>query len=199
MTKKGKLIFGIAVAAAWIVVLTLAAIFLFPRLKDWLPGKPASPEEVLNIAMEAVTGNGTEDPVFLGADGTPVGVAAPKGIAAVISSKVSYSLVSMEVSDDIATATIEIVAPDTLALVRESLSGMDSYDAALFLERMERLLEKEFENVTNTVQLEMHLIGNQWCVVTNAEFSDAITGGLISRYAELQEAIKEALAKEGTQ
>lgn len=199
MTKKGKLIFGIAVATAWIVVLTLAAIFLFPRLKDWLPGKPASPEEVLNIAMEAVTGNGTEEPVFLGADGTPVGVAAPKGIAAIISSKVSYSLVSMEVSDDIAIATIEIVAPDTLALVHESLSGMDSYDAELFLERMERLLEKEFETVTNTVQLEMCLIENQWCVVTNTEFSDAITGGLISRYAELQEAIKEALAKEGAQ
>ncbi len=195
MSKKGKLYFGIAIAAGWIVVLTLAAIFLLPKLKDFMPAKPATPEEVISIAMDAITGSGTTEPVFLGADGNPVGISAPKGIAAVISSKVSYTLISLEVSEDSALAVLEVLAPDTLALVRKALTDMESFDEELFLDRMEGLLEDKFETVTNTVEVELRLVEDQWCMVTNSDLSDAITGGLISRYVQLQQIIRDAFGK----
>lgn len=196
MSKKGKLIFGIAVAVAWIVVLTLAAIFLLPRLLDQLPGQEEGPkpEETVEILMEGVISGGTEEPVLLGADGTPVPVSDSSGIAGLVSAQLKYEIVSVETEDEAGTAQLQITAPDTVALVKQALEGMESYDEALLLERMEQLLQGDFATAEYSVEVALVKVEENWCIVTNLEFSDAITGGLVSRYLELQLAIMEALA-----
>lgn len=196
MSKKNKIIFAIAVAAAWVVVLVLAAIFLLPMLKNLNQEDPHTPEEVVEIALEAMINDGTEELVLLGADGTPVGIADATGLADMITSKIKYSLLSMEIMEDKAVATLEIEAPDALAVVQQALKDMETYDEAAFLERMATLLEGNLETIKHTVEVEMVRVEDHWCMITNPQFSDAITGGLISRYLELQEAIMDALKKE---
>ncbi len=195
MSKRGKIIFGVAIAVAWILVLTLAAIFLLPRLLEKTPKPAHTPQEVISIAMDGLTGDGTDEAVLLGADGTPVGISKATGLAALITGKVRYEILSVEVTETSAVASLSVTAPDAMALVLEALENMERYDEAVFMERMTRLLESKGKTLTKTVQVELVLVGDQWCMVVNPDFSDAITGGMISRYAELQEAIVAAMKK----
>ena len=195
MSKRGKIMLGVAIAVAWVVVLTLAAIFLLPKILNKAQEPAHTPEEVISIAMEGLKGQGTDEPVLLGADGTPVGIAKATGLASLITGKVHYEILSLEVTEDTAVATLSVTAPDTMALVLEALEGMERYDEAIFLERMTGLLEGKTKSLTTTVQVELLRVEDRWCMATNPDFSDAITGGMISRYVELQKAIVEARKK----
>lgn len=196
MSKKRKWIFGIAVAAAWITVLTLAAIFLLPKLLDRQPEQEMgnSAEETVELALEGVISGGTEEPVLLGATGKPVPVSPATGIAGLISAKLEYEILSVETQEKTGTASLRITAPDTVTLVKKALEGMEIYDEAQLLERLEQLLGENPSTKEYSVEVELVKVETQWCIVSNPQFSDAITGGLISRYLELQLAIMDALA-----
>jgi hypothetical protein len=96
--------------------------------------------------------------------------------------------------ETIATARLRITAPDAVALVTQAVSGMDSLDEALLTQNMEQLLSGSFATVAFSVEVQLVQVEGTWCLVPNDQWSDAITGGLISRYAQLQLAILEALA-----
>lgn len=196
MSKKRKLIFGIAVAVAWITVLTLAAVFLLPKLLDQPPqveeGNDA--EQTLELAMDGLVSGGTEEPVLLGVDGKPAPIRPATGIAGLISAKLQYEIVSVETEGESGVATLRITAPDTLSLVTQAVAGMESYDEALLTERMQQLLAGEFATLEYSVEVELVLLEQNWCIISNSEFSDAITGGMISHYVQLQTVIMEALA-----
>ena len=195
MTKKKKWILGGGIAA--VLLLALAAILLLPGLLEdsETQKKGRKAETSLNLLMEAlITGQDCREAVLLGADGKPVTVSAGEGLAAMITTKLNYEILSLSTGDKTGTAELRIVAPDVLVLVDQALADMERYDATLFQERMEQLLQGDVKMLEYTVELSLVQVDGDWCVVTNTQFSDAITGGLISRYDELQQKILDAIA-----
>ncbi len=105
-----------------------------------------------------------------------------------------YEIEAVTTEETIATARLRITAPDAVVLVTQAVSGMDSLDEALLTQNMEQLLSGSFATVAFSVEVQLVQVEGTWCLVPNDQWSDAITGGLISRYAQLQLAILEALA-----
>lgn len=197
MNKKQKIIFGSAVAAAWVVVLTLVAIFVLPNWEDWFSGEKGQPEETLEAVFDVLTGKENNEPLLLGADGTPMTVSAPSGMAALISQSLRYEILEIVADGETATASVKITAPDTVELVQLSLTQMEEYSEELFLIRMEDLLTDEPPMREVTVEVELVKQDGNWYLVNSSKFSDAITGGMISRYAELQQMIRDSMAGGG--
>ena len=194
MTKKKWILLGCIAA---VLVLALVAILVLPGLfaETENPKKGRKAENALKLTMEClITGEEIQEAVLLGIDGMPVTVSPGKGLAALISAKMEYEIVSVDTGDETGTASLQIVSPDAMALVEQALAGMESYDAALFQETMAQLLEGRVAMQEYTVEMELVKVDGDWCVVTNAQFSDAITGGLVSRYDQLQQKILEAVA-----
>lgn len=194
MNKKQKIIFGAAVASAWVVVLTLAAIFVLPNWENWFSKEEGQPEETLEAVFDVLTGKENNEPLLLGADGTPVTVSAPSGMAALISQSLHYEILETAADGETATASVKITAPDTVELVQLSLTQMEEYSEELFLIRMEDLLTDEPPMREVTVEVELVKQDGNWYLVNSSAFSDAITGGMISRYAELQQMIRDSMA-----
>jgi hypothetical protein len=71
---------------------------------------------------------------------------------------------------------------------------MQTYEESAFLDRMTQHLLNADAVTTFNIQVELVLVEDRWCVVTNPAFSDAITGGLITRYAQIQQEIMDAFA-----
>ena len=195
MTKKKWILIG---AAALVIIGILLAVFLWliPMLSQ--PEEPQvknTPKQAINTVMKALAGEGTSERVLLGADGTPVSIAPGSGIAQLITSEIEYKVTAVDTMDDTTMqASLEITAPDALAAVRASLEGMQAYEESTFLERMTQQLLNSDAVTTFNVQVELVLVEDRWCVVTNPAFSDAITGGLITRYAQIQQEIMDAFA-----
>lgn len=196
MSKKRKVIFGIAVAAAWITVLALAAVFLLPKLLDQPQEQVngSNAEETVRLALDGIISGGTEEPVLLGITGEPVPVSQATGVAALISAKLEYEILSVQTQEDSGLAQLRIKAPDAVALIQTAIAGMEQFDEAQLLTQVEQLLKQEYATVEYSVEVELAKVEKTWCVVTNEAFSDAVTGGLISRYAQVQQAIMDALA-----
>ena len=112
-------------------------------------------------------------------------------IAALMNAAVDFMLAAGDGEDEICFLLNGIMQ----GKVRSHIAGMERYDEAVFLERMTGLLEGKTKTLTTTVQVEMLLVEDRWCMATNPDFSDAITGGMVSRYVELQKAIVEAMKK----
>ena len=193
--KKKQIIFCIAIVAV-VVLLVLLAVFLLPNLMEKQGPKP---EETLKAVMEAVTETGSSKPLIVGADGTPVAVTAPQGIAAVICQQMRYEILETQTEGDRCVATMKIRVPDAVALVQRALKDMGSYEEAAFLDRMTALLEETAPMREATVEVELTRIEENWYLVSNGEFSDAITGGMLSRRLELEALIREALAGGATE
>ena len=194
MTKKKWLIIG-AAALALIGVLLAVFLWLIPMLNQQPEEVQIknTPEKALNTVMKALCGEGTQERVLLGADGTPVSIGPGSGIAQLITSEIEYKITATETVDDTTVrASLEITAPDAYAAVRASLEGMQTYDESTFLDRMTQYLQNTDTVTTFHVQVELVLVEDRWCVVTNPAFSDAITGGLITRYAQIQQEIMDA-------
>ena len=195
MTKKKWILIG---AAALVLIGILLAVFLWliPMLNQ--PEEPQvknTPKQAINTVMKALTGEGTSERVLLGADGTPVSIAPGSGIAQLITSEIEYKVTAVDTVDDTTMrASLEITAPDAIAAVRASLEGMQTYEESTFLDRMTAQLQNTDAVKTFNVQVELVLVEDRWCVVANPEFSDAITGGLITRYAQIQQEIMDAFA-----
>lgn len=193
MTKKKWLFMGLA---ALVLVTIVLAVFLWliPMLSQ--PEEPQAkntPKQAVDTVMKALGGEGTSERVLLGADGTPVSIAPSTGIAQLITSALTYKITALdEIDGKTALATLEITVPDAFAAVQASLAGMETYEESTFLDRMVAQLQETNATSTFTVQVELVLVEDRWCVVTNPAFSDAITGGLITRYAQIQQEIMDA-------
>ena len=120
-------------------------------------------------------------------------VTAPQGIAAVICQQLRYEILETQTEGDRCVATMKIRVPDAVALVQRALKDMGSYEEAAFLDRMTALLEETAPMREATVEVELTRIEENWYLVNNGEFSDAITGGMLSRRLELEALIREAL------
>lgn len=195
MTKKKWIIIG-AAALVFIGILLAVFLWLIPTLSQ--PEEPQvknTPKQAINTVMKALAGEGTSERVLLGVDGTPVSIAPGSGIAQLITSEIEYKVTAVDTMDDTTMrASLEITAPDALAAVRASLEGMQTYEESTFLDRMTQQLLNTDAVTTFNVQVELVLVEDRWCVVTNPAFSDAITGGLITRYAQIQQEIMDAFA-----
>jgi hypothetical protein len=195
MTKKKWIIIGTAVLVL-IGILLAVFLWLIPTLSQ--PEEPQvknTPKQAIHTVMKALAGEGTSERVLLGADGTPVSIAPGSGIAQLITSKIEYKVTAVDTVDDTTMrASLEITAPDALAAVRASLEGMQTYEESAFLDRMTQHLLNADAVTTFNIQVELVLVEDRWCVVTNPAFSDAITGGLITRYAQIQQEIMDAFA-----
>lgn len=196
MSKKRKVIFGIAVAAAWITVLALAAVFLLPKLLDQPQEqvKGSNAEETVRLALDGIISGGTEQPVLLGITGEPVPVSPATGVAGLISAKLEYEILSVQTQETSGLAQLRITAPDAVVLIQTAIAAMEQFDEAQLLTQVEQLLKQEYATVEYSVEVELAKVEKTWCVVTNEAFSDAITGGLISRYTQVQQTIMDALA-----
>lgn len=156
-----------------------------------------TPEEALEIAMSVLAGEESDLPVFQGANGMPVSAASNSGLAGVISQQTSYEVKSVTTEKGTTTARMEITAPDMSKLVHKALEGMDGFDAEAFTAALEGLLEENTDQKTFTVQVELTEIQGCWCVIPNAELSNAVTGGLMEEYAVVRQDILDALVKGG--
>lgn len=158
---------------------------------------PETPQDLLDIVEYVLAGGESYQPLIMGTEGTPVYLSTPTGLAGVISSKVQMEAVSVTESGETAKAVLNITAPDAVALVHQAIEGMETYDEAVFTGNMGTLLGKEHATKVFTVEVELRKVDGAWCMVTNEAFSDAITGGLMSSYNEVQQAIFDAFVKGG--
>lgn len=188
--KKILLIIGIVVIVA---VLAAAAFLVIKWLGGEDIGSKSTPDKTLTAVFDALGGEETEEPLLIGADGSPVRISGGSGIAALISRELDFEVLEMETDGDEAVASVKIQSPDTIALVQQALEGMEEYDEAQFLQKMQTLLEGKHAKREVTVEVELVKQDGAWYVVSSADFSDAITGGMISRYAELQQSIMDAM------
>lgn len=188
--KKILLIIGIVLIVA---ILAAAALFVMKWLGGDGAGSKSTPEKTLKAVFDALGGEETEEPLLIGADGSPVRISGGSGIAALISRELDFEVLEMETDGDEAVASVKIQSPDTIALVQQALEGMEEYDEAQFLQKMQTLLEGKHAKREVTVEVELVKQDGAWYVVSSADFSDAITGGMISRYAELQQSIMDAM------
>ena len=156
-----------------------------------------TPREALEAAMEVLSGEENDLPVFQGADGSPVSVTVNTGLAGVISRQSSYEVKSVETENGTATASLEITVPDISKLVHQALQSMDGFDEEAFAAALEALLEQNTDTKTYEVTVELTEIQGCWCIVPNAELSNALTGGLLEEYAAVRQEILDALAKGG--
>ena len=180
----------------WIVVLVLMGVLL-AGCTPYSELVPKTPRDVLDVTMYVLTGGSSAQPLIIGNDGKPAYLSAPTGLAAMISEKVTYEVVSITENGDSATAVLKITAPDTVNLVYDCLEGMETYDEEAFTARMEETLKTSTATVSNTVELQLQKVEGSWCIVMDPAFSDAITGGLMTRYNEVQQAIFDAFQKGG--
>ena len=194
MTKKKWILLAVAVLVLAAIV---AAVFLWFIPMRQQPEKPEENNEfrqTVDTVMQALMGEGTSERVLLGADGTPVGISPSEGLAQMITSRLEYEITALDVVDEqTAMVTLEITVPDALQSVKAALEGMDHYDEAVFMENMRTKLETTEHTMNMSVQVQLVLVENCWCLVTNPRFSDAITGGLITHYAQVQQQIMDAL------
>lgn len=188
--KKILLIIGIVLIVA---ILAAAALFVMKWLGGDVAGSKSTPDKTLTAVFDALGGEETEAPLLIGADGSPVRISGGSGIAALISRELDFEVLEMETDGDEAVASVKIQSPDTIALVQQALEGMEEYDEAQFLQKMQTLLEGKHAKREVTVEVELVKQDAAWYVVSSADFSDAITGGMISRYAELQQSIMDAM------
>lgn len=158
---------------------------------------PETPQDLMEVMEYVLAGGESHQPLIMGSEGTPVYLATPTGLAGVISSKVQLEVASVTESGETATAVLNITAPDAVALVHQAIEGMQTYDEAVFTENMEKLLGEEYATKVFTVEVELRKVNGTWCMVTNEAFSDAITGGLVSSYTEIQQTIFDAFVKGG--
>ena len=158
--------------------------------------KAEDPEEVLENTLKALTGDEEAGGWLLGAGGTPV---APSntGIAKLLSAYVTFDVESFEENDETAVATVTVTAPDAPALLKAAMEEVGGTDEEELTRCLEALLEDDPAMVTNTVEVQLVLAEDTWCVVPDLALSNALTGGLTQAYMELQQQIYNGLMEGG--
>lgn len=183
-----KRVFALLLAALLVLSLAGCQVEETRRKK-----KTESAEDALQDSLEALAEGGT---MMLAPDGSAVGMNPATGVASCITGALEFEIRSVKERSSSATAELEISAPDAVALVQQALEDMETFDEAVFLEKLEQLAENA-EKKTFSVTVELTLADDCWCIIPNAEFSNAITGGLTGEYAAVRQSILDALTKGG--
>ena len=155
--------------------------------------------QMLENTLLVLSGEEEIGGAVLGFDGMPA-EPANSGMAKLLSGYVEFQIQSMEVDGDTAVAVVDITAPDSMALVQELVDMTDDLSSAAELEEnLKSLLKDDPKLVTNTVEVQMCLVDDIWCVVPDMALSNAFTGGMTQWYLELQQSVYEGLLEGGEQ
>lgn len=156
--------------------------------------KRESAENALEDSLEALVEGG--EVWVLGAGGSAVAMKQAEGLGGLIAGQLDVDIESVKERGKSATAELKVTAPDAASLVKEALGDMSAFDEAAFTERLTQLLENAEETVF-VVEVELELVDDAWCIVPNEEFSNAISGGLLSEYMTVRQTIMDALVEGG--
>ena len=180
-----------------VILLTAILALLCAGCTPYSEVVPETPQDVLEIGMYVLTGGANPESMVVGADGTPSALRAPTGLAAQISSQLSYEVVSVTETGDTATAVMNITAPDAVNLMYTALESLETYDEAAFTAEFEKLLTNAPATKTFSVNVQLQKLEGKWCMVMSDELSNALTGGLMAEYNAVRQAILDKLMEGG--
>lgn len=112
------------------------------------------------------------------------------GIAEQLAGEMEFEIISVTAEGEEGEAELKLTVPDASQLFADVISQMDVSDVEaenteVLLERvMEAIEDKEYDTMTCTVTVELRMLQDQWYLVNNQEFSNAISGGLLQAYAK---------------
>lgn len=119
-------------------------------------------------------------------------------VADLLLSKLSYEILSVQEDEDKATAEVKISNVDMDAVLEKALTGYlaEALDKAMsedgkeisdeeygkmFLAHISKEIQRDdVKMVSNTVEVQMSYVGNQWEIEPSADFYDAILGGMLN-------------------
>lgn len=119
-------------------------------------------------------------------------------VADLLLSKLSYEILSVQEDEDKATAEVKISNVDMDAVLEKALTGYlaEALDKAMsedgkeisdeeygkmFLAHISKEIQRDdVKMVSNTVEVQMSYVGNQWEIEPFADFYDAILGGMLN-------------------
>lgn len=119
-------------------------------------------------------------------------------VADLLLSKLSYEILSVQEEEDKATAEVKISNVDMDSVLEKALTGYlaealdkamsedgkdisDEVYGQMFLAHISKEIQREdVKMVSNTVEVQMSYIGDQWEIEPSADFYDAILGGMLS-------------------
>lgn len=157
-------------------------------------GDKKGAEAAVNEAMSALVSGGNENIPILTLDGSTVNGFENEGLARVISGQLTYEVGEVSAKGKTAHASLKITAPDTPAILRETLGELDEYSDEAFIEAMSARLGRGHDTVSFDVELELKRIDGVWYLIPNAELTNAMTGGLLQMYGDTVEQIRNRLA-----
>lgn len=118
-------------------------------------------------------------------------------VADLLLSKLSYKILSVQEDEDKATAEVKISNVDMDAVLEKALTGYlaEALDKAMseggkeisdeeygkmFLAHISKEIQRDdVKMVSDTVEVQMSYVGNQWEIEPSADFYDAILGGML--------------------
>ena len=163
-----------------IAVVAIAALLAFFFLKSANPKK-----DFENTMNSIISGETTKDSFILSISGGNVPSINSSGISKDVTSKVTYVTKDIKKTGDKSTATVEITYPDVQSIMNTALINNPKTEDEL-LSDMENTLKGAFQKKTETISVELDLINRHWYLVTNDEFSNAMSGGVTKMYKDLQ-------------
>lgn len=119
-------------------------------------------------------------------------------VADLLLSKLSYEILSVQEDEDKATAEVKITNVDMDAVLEKALAGYlaEALDKAMsedgkdrsdeeygkmFLAHISKEIQRDdVKMVSDTVEVQMSYVGNQWEIEPSADFYDAILGGMLN-------------------
>lgn len=112
------------------------------------------------------------------------------GIAEQLAGEMEFEILSLSVEGEEGEAELKLTVPDASQLFQDVIGQMDVSDVeaenteVLLKGVMEAIEDKEYDTMTCTVTVELRMLQDQWYLVNNQEFSNAISGGLLQAYAK---------------
>jgi len=145
----------------------------------------------LTITLDAILGRTNEQGYIMG---FPTLGTEPlfndDEVAEKMNAAITYEVMDVQIDGTIATATIFVSAPDLSIILRDAVSLLlagDSDDVNELLAIVGAALNSEHEVFENTFEVDLELLDDNWFLVPNAEFSNALSGNLIQLYAQMVE------------
>jgi len=147
-------------------------------------GQPSAAVSLAQIMDDVISGGGNNIRI-LSITGNPLTSLNNTGIAADIEKKVSYKITgAKKESDSLYSANMTINAPDIQSIFESAGDADISADGS-----MQSYLEKQLQGspAMKTSQVTVQLVNQNgdWYLEPNSDWSDAMTGGLFSYYAQV--------------
>ena len=145
----------------------------------------------LTITLDAILGRTNEQGYIMG---FPTLGTEPlfndDEVAEKMNAAITYEVMDVQIDGTIATATIFVSAPDLSIILRDAVSLLlagDNDDVSELLSIVGAALNSEHEVFENTFEVDLELLDDNWFLVPNSEFSNALSGNLIQLYAQMVE------------